>query len=123
MNLNMIRPKNEIENLLLSITKICETLIEQTQTKAQETLEFKMIKPRKFFHFNSPISIEGSWMKGLIGLEEHNSIFNISKEFNKFQLYKFPNEKAGGVSYTKVRDEIEKSWIFQILHQKIYKMI
>ena len=42
----MIRPTNEIEDLLLSITKNCETLIEQTHTKAQETLEFKMIKPR-----------------------------------------------------------------------------
>ena len=46
MNLNMIRPKNETEDLLLSITKNCETLIEQTHTKPQETLEFKMIKPR-----------------------------------------------------------------------------
>ena len=31
----MIRPKNETENLLLSITKNCEKLIEQTYTKAQ----------------------------------------------------------------------------------------
>ena len=41
----MIRPKNKAENLLLSITKNRETLIEQTHTKAQETLEYKMIKP------------------------------------------------------------------------------
>ena len=41
MNLNTIRPKNETEDLLLSITKICETLIEQTHRKAEETLEFK----------------------------------------------------------------------------------
>ena len=46
----MIRPKNETENLLLSITKNCETLIEQTHRKAEETLEFKMIKPRETFH-------------------------------------------------------------------------
>ena len=30
LNLNMIRPKNETENLLLSIAKNCETLIEQS---------------------------------------------------------------------------------------------
>ena len=30
MNLNMIRPKNEAEGLLLSITKNCERLIQQT---------------------------------------------------------------------------------------------
>ena len=41
----MIRPKNQTEDLLLLITKKCETLIEQTHTKPQETLEFKMIKP------------------------------------------------------------------------------
>ena len=29
----MIRPKNETENLLLSITKNCETLIKQTHRK------------------------------------------------------------------------------------------
>ena len=34
----MIRPKNQTEDLLLSITKNCETLIEQTHTKPQETL-------------------------------------------------------------------------------------
>ena len=34
----MLRPENEIEDLLLSITKNCETLIKQTRTKPQETL-------------------------------------------------------------------------------------
>ena len=32
MNLNMIRPKNETEDLFFSITKSCETFIKQTQT-------------------------------------------------------------------------------------------
>ena len=64
----MIRPKNETEDLLLSITKNCETLIEQTHRKPQETLEFKMIKPRKTFHFKPPIQIQGDWMIGLADL-------------------------------------------------------
>ena len=34
--------------------------------------------------------------------------FIITEENNKFELYIFPDEKAGGNSYTKVRDEIEK---------------
>ena len=55
MNLIMICPKNETEDLLLSITKNCETLIEQTHRKAEETLEFKMTKPRETFHFKPPI--------------------------------------------------------------------
>ena len=45
MKLKMIRPKNQMEDLLLSITKNCETLIEQTHRKAEETLEFKTNKP------------------------------------------------------------------------------
>ena len=108
MNLNMIRPKNETEDLLLSITKNCETLIDQTHRKAEETLEFKMVKPRETFHFHPPIQIQGSWMLGLVDLEVYNSIFNITEENNKFELYKFPDEKSGGISYTKVRDEIER---------------
>ena len=41
----MIRPKNDTGDLLLSITKNCETLIEQTHGKAEETFEFKLTKP------------------------------------------------------------------------------
>ena len=39
-------------------------------------------------------------------LEVYNSIFNITEENNKLQLYKFPDEKIGGITYAKVRDEI-----------------
>ena len=112
MNLNMIRPKNETENLLLSITKNCETLIEQTHRKADETLEFKKNKSREIFHFIPPIQVKGDWMIGLTDLEVYNSIFNIAETNNKFELYKFPDEKAGGISYTKVSDEIEKDLDF-----------
>ena len=108
MNLNMIQPKNETEDLLLSITKNCETLIQQTHTKPQETLEFKMSKPRETFHFKPPIQVKDDWMIGLTDLEVYNSIFNITEENNKFQLYKFPDDKIGGVTYEKVRAEIEK---------------
>ena len=102
----MIRPKNETKNLLLSITEICETLIEQTQRKAEETLEFKMNYSRELFHFSPPIQVKGDWMVGLVDSEVYNSIFNI--ENKKPQLYEFPDEKAGGVTYEKVKDEIEK---------------
>ena len=32
----------------------------------------------------------------------------MTEKNNKFELYKFPEDKAGGVSYAKLRDEIEK---------------
>ena len=104
----MIRPKNETENLLLSITKNCETLIKQIHRKPEETLEFKLTKPRETFHFNPPIQVTEGWMLGLVDLEVYNSIFNITEQNNKFELYNFPDEKAGGVTYEKVRDEIER---------------
>ena len=58
MNLNMIRPKNESEDLLLSITENCETLIEQTHTKSQTTLEFKLTKPRETFISNHQFKLK-----------------------------------------------------------------
>ena len=58
----MVRPKNETEDLLLSITNKCETLIEQTHRKAEETLEIKMIKPRKTFYFKPSIQVKSDWM-------------------------------------------------------------
>ena len=105
----MIRTKNQTEDFLLSKTKNCETLIEQTHRKAEETLEFKMIKSRETFHFRPSIQIQGSWMLRLVNLEVYNSIFNITEENNNFNFYKFPDEKADGVTYEKVRDDIEKN--------------
>ena len=110
MNLNTIHPKNKTEDLLLSITKNCETIYDQTHKKSEETLEIKMIKPKETFHFNPPIQVKEDWMLGLIDLEVYNSIFNITEENNKFELYKFPDEKIGGITYEKVSGEIEKDW-------------
>ena len=55
MNLNLIKPKNKTEVLILSIIKNCETIIGQTRRKPEETLDFKMIKPREKIHFNPSI--------------------------------------------------------------------
>ena len=47
-------------------------------------------------------------MIALTSPEVYNSVFNITKAKNKFEVYKFPDERSGGVSYEKFRDEIEK---------------
>ena len=49
--------------LLLLIKKLTGTLIEQTKTKPQETLEFKMNKQMQTFSFNPPINLpeEDKW--------------------------------------------------------------
>ena len=43
MNLNMIQPNNETEDLLLSITKNGETLIQKPHTKSHEALEIEKL--------------------------------------------------------------------------------
>ena len=49
MNLDMIRPRNETEDLILSLTKNYETLIKQTHTKPDETIEIILKKSGKTF--------------------------------------------------------------------------
>ena len=106
MSLYMLRPKRDTEDLLLSKTENCQTLIEQTKTRPQETMEFKMTKPRETFHFNLPVEVKENW---IWDLEFYNSIFNITEESNKFEFYKFSDKKTGGISYTRVRDEIGRN--------------
>ena len=103
MILNMIQPNNETENLLLSNTKNCETLIEQTQRKPEETLEIKMVKPREIFHFKPPMVIKGDWMIGLVNLEVYNSIFNITEKNKKFEFYRDTSDKFG---FLELKDEL-----------------
>ena len=86
MNLNMIQPKNENEDLLLSIAKNCEILIEQTHKKAEETLEFKPTKSKETIHFNRPVEIEENWMIGLISLGVYISIIIITEKKTKLNF-------------------------------------
>ena len=87
MNMNMIQLKNHTQLLLLSITENGETLNKQTQTKPQETLEFKPNQPRTTFSFKPSISIERSWMIGLTSLLVYNSVFKITEVIKKLELY------------------------------------
>ena len=74
--------------LLLLIKKHTDTLIQQTKTKPQETLEFKMIQSKQTFSFNSPINLveEGKWLLRVTSLECTNSVFNITHENNSFSI-------------------------------------
>ena len=72
--------------LLLLIKKHTDTLIEQTKTKPQETLEFKMNKQMQTFSFNPPINLfeEGKWLLAVSSFECTKSVFNITNENNSF---------------------------------------
>ena len=74
--------------LLLLIKKHTDTLIENTKTKPQETIEFKMNKQMQTFSFNPPINLveEGKWLLGVSSFECTNSVFNITNENNSFSI-------------------------------------
>ena len=105
MNLYMIRPKIEIEDFLLSITKTCETLLQQNHRKAEENLKFKFTKPRETFSFKPPISIEGSWMIGLTNLQVYNPIFITTEENEIFELC---TDDFDEFSFTELKEVLEE---------------
>ena len=74
--------------LLLLIKKHTDTLIEQTKTKPQETLEFKTNKQMETFSFNPPINLieEGKWLMAVCSFECTNSVFKITNENNSFSI-------------------------------------
>ena len=74
--------------LLLLIKKHTDTLIEQTKTKPQETLEFRMNKQMQTFSFNPPINLveEGKWLMAVSLFDCTNSVYNITNENNSFSI-------------------------------------
>ena len=74
--------------LLLLIKKHTDTLIQQTKTRPQETLEFKMNRQMQTFSFNPPINLvgEGKWLLAVSSFECTNSVFNITNENNSFSI-------------------------------------
>ena len=74
--------------LLLLIKKHTDTLIQQTKTKPQETLEFKINKQMQTCSFNPPINLveEGKWFLGVTSFECTNSVFNITNENSSFSI-------------------------------------
>ena len=77
-----------INELSLLIKKHTDTLIEQTNTKPQEALEFKMNKQMQTFSFNPPINLveEGKWLLAVSSFECTTSVFNITNENNSFSI-------------------------------------
>ena len=63
-------------------------MIENTKTKPQETLEFKMNKQKQTFSFNPPINLfeESRWLLGVSSFECTNSVFNITNENNSLSI-------------------------------------
>ena len=74
--------------MLLLIKQYTDTLTEQTKTKPQETLQFKMKKQMQIFSFNPPIylSEEEKWLLAVTSFEATFSVFNIIDENNSCSI-------------------------------------
>ena len=74
--------------LLLLIKKHTDTLLEQTRTKPQETLEYKTNEQMQTFSFNPPINSveEGKWLLAVSSFECTSSVFNITNENISFSM-------------------------------------
>ena len=63
-------------------------MIQQTRTRPQETLEFKMNKQRRTFSFNPPINLveEDKWLLAVSSFGCTNCVFIITDDNNSFSI-------------------------------------
>ena len=86
MDLSNFVTYDKKESLLLSIAKSNLDIVENTLSKPQETLEFKMNKQKESFSFNVPLELPEKWMMGVTSLEVYNTVYNITEKNNKFEI-------------------------------------
>ena len=87
MDLSNFVTYDKKESLLLSIAKSNLKIVENTLSKPQETLEFKMNKQKESFSFDIPLDLPEKWMMGVTSLEVYNTIYNITEKNNKLKLF------------------------------------
>ena len=88
MDLSNFVTYDKKESLLLNIAKSNLDIVENTLSKPQETLEFKMIKQKESFSFDIPLELPEQWMMGVTRLEVYNTVYNITEKNNKLKLFK-----------------------------------
>ena len=86
MDLSSFITYDKKESLLLSIAKSNQEIVENTHSKPQETLEFKMNKQKESFSFDVPLILNEKWMMGVTSLEVYNTVYNITNSNNKLQI-------------------------------------
>ena len=86
MDLSIFVTYDKKESLLLSIAKSNQKIVENTHSKPQETLEFKMNKQKESFSFDIPLELPEQWMMGVTSLEVYNTVYNITEKNNNFKI-------------------------------------
>ena len=105
MDLSNFVTYDKKESLLLNIAKSNQEIVENTHSKPQETLEFKMNKQKESFSFDVPLELPEQWMMGVTSLEVYNSVYNITNKNNSFQI-QLTDEQLNGID-TKLVMNIE----------------
>ena len=86
MDLSNFVTYDKKESLLLGFAKPNLDIVENTLSKPQETLEFKMNKQKESFSFDIPLELPEQWMMGVTSLEVYNTVYNITEKNNKFKI-------------------------------------
>ena len=87
MDLSTFVTYDKKESLLLNIAKSNLDIVENTLSKPQETLEFKMNKQKESFSFEIPLELPEKWMMGVTSLEVYNTVYSITEKNNKFKFF------------------------------------
>ena len=98
----MTKPNKKQKTYYFQLLKTVKRLLKNLK---EETLEYKITKPREIFSLNPPISIEGSWMRRLTSLDLYNFIFIITGKNNKFELC---TDTFDHFSFAELNDELEE---------------
>ena len=87
---------------MLFIEEHTDTLLEQTKTKPQQTLEFEQNKQNEPFSFNPPINLfeERQWLLAVTNFEAGNCVFNITDENNSFSVSTLSHWSSRGEAET-----------------------
>ena len=88
------------------MVKKLDEIEKNTHTKPQETLEFKMVRPKQTFHFDEDLIIPEKWLMGLVNLQVYNTVYNITERNNKLSHY-IPGYKYESVDISKLRNKIK----------------
>ena len=86
MDLSNFVTYDKKESLWLNIAKSNLDIVENTLSKPQETLEFKMTKQKESFSYDVPLELPEKWMMGVTSLEVYNSVYSITNKNNSFQI-------------------------------------
>ena len=70
----------------MSIAKSNLDIVENTLSKPQETLEFKMNEQKESFSFDVPLELNEQWMMGVTSLDVYNTVYKITEKNNKLKI-------------------------------------